>query len=81
MKTGAEQAIDVLSKDLPVYRRVPVAGESVEAEIFIPNFGYVIFVSGSQEIRVRTCTGAGGERIVKVANALSPFGNIVVTEL
>ncbi len=78
--TAAEQAISVLSKDFPVYKMVSVAGKGVEAEIFIPNFGYVDFVSGSEEIRVRTCADAGGERIVKVASVLAPFGTIIVPE-
>ncbi len=80
MVTACEKAIDKLSSNFPVYKLVPVAGKSVEAEIFIPNFGYATFISGSEEIRVRTCADASAVRLVKVASVLSPFGTIVESE-
>ncbi len=80
MTTAFEQAADVLSKNYPVYRRVSVAGKDVEAEIFIPHFGYATFISGSEEMRIKPCAGADAKRLVEIAGVLSPFGNIVVTE-
>ncbi len=80
MKTAFEQAADVLSKNYPVYKRVSVASEGVEAEIFISEFGYVAFVSGTEEIRIRPCAAATAKRLVEITSVLAPFGNIIVPE-
>ncbi len=80
MALVSEKAIDKLSKDFPVYQMASVAGKGVEAEIFIPNFGYVTFISGSEELRIKPCAAATARRLVTIASILAPFGTIVVPE-